>query len=1226
MTSTSVVKTLAAEVTAREAAARAQSNWRRSYDRTVEHVHAPDRASLLEMKVSDLESALEAMTREAEATAVKMRAADAAAQVARDEAAVARAAEVEARQQLAMVGSGNMHSGVRGPLVDVQCQTEEEVQTVFAEGTECSERRDSSHSLPEAVEGPHPPVETRRRTARSKWDEMLAATNSQQRALHDDEREFLDDIESCCRAAVRLTTAGRALQETRSEQNIWCSPDSELQRLFECLEDARVAISNLNYCLLRLVEKFQVERHLTLLALPEDVEKLVAFLREHLMVNDGSLVTSTKWGSIPKCMRLRRIRGEVPPAWVTVESLAQGNRSQLKDGDQLTFARRAPPDFIEHLRHLKVLLTNAVGAGRLACEVISIQGPPYSSENTRRRCLVRAWEARLHVEVEFHVFECGVWEDFDLASQGYKEEVMVQRRVAMEPPREQRGGGEGVNTQEGKTDKGQGKGPGKGPGKGKGGSMPVPPRKGGERSPSATFVSARGAGDGDTSRRSVVEAMEGRMQSKLFGDLTRVPSKQMLDHVNREFPTYLSEIERSAHELASLREAFGGRGALLIHACISSQAPGQKSKQEKPKEKLTKKQVIKGKMGPVGDLRRFDQTLRFKDLPPCNPERLVGESGLRCPPKDEPSWITHKVARIFASLDFDGLPLLGKAVEKVLPAELEVPTTSGQREEVTQKIEQAFCAPHEAVELLEELNEGHADLLDTLELQLLPFAYIPRLADKVLLFRINSACGEVEQEAQTEYARVTNACWSIVKSDPLRDLLRVMLQMAAYVANFGDTENADRRGFELRRITQYEDFSLGRHSFLSVLCTFLMNLRPAGLKKKKNSKEPCNERTFVDTLLSDLQGARSVLDKEISREVLAQYQGRVAGMRGIVERSVLEEAQLFDPPKVGRSVTDTERFEELVAWTQGRKHLEHLHDRLQDLEELLERLSCDLTKSETELKQYSALRPQDFETTTYLDIFKALFSFLDRFQARWIQLQQKPAEIDDLLRVILAAEELQVLFESDCRTAAFQNWREKVSKKRPPAWNASVKEQALRRLFRLFDPDGSGFVDAAEVDLTFRAFGIAVPQEKELHVELVKNFDEDQDGCMTFDEFCSMVATRISWAFSRFTEGNSVTFITLDDLHRAAERGGVVISDAELVSMISILDASESRARRISLPEFEQIIFMRTEGRLDVTSVGERQIQLLRGSSIDFWLMHDDDALEAGRHFSGLESPINRGW
>jgi len=55
-------------------------------------------------------------------------------------------------------------------------------------------------------------------------------------------------------------------------------------------------------------------------------------------------------------------------------------------------------------------------------------------------------------------------------------------------------------------------------------------------------------------------------------------------------------------DVAQLQDAFGGRGALLIHACISQQPPKAKPKKAATQEiKKVLVQVIHGNMGPVGD-------------------------------------------------------------------------------------------------------------------------------------------------------------------------------------------------------------------------------------------------------------------------------------------------------------------------------------------------------------------------------------------------------------------------------------------------------------------------------------------------------------------------------------------------------------------------------------------------------------------------------------------------
>ena len=54
-----------------------------------------------------------------------------------------------------------------------------------------------------------------------------------------------------------------------------------------------------------------------------------------------------------------------------------------------------------------------------------------------------------------------------------------------------------------------------------------------------------------------------------------------------------------------------------------------------------------------------------------------------------------------------------------------------------------------------------------------------------------------------------------------------VLEVANYVAHFRESD-LEESGFSLLNLDQYDDFQQGKHSFLSVVCTFLMNVRLGG--------------------------------------------------------------------------------------------------------------------------------------------------------------------------------------------------------------------------------------------------------------------------------------------------------------------------------------------------------------------------------------------------------------
>ena len=65
-----------------------------------------------------------------------------------------------------------------------------------------------------------------------------------------------------------------------------------------------------------------------------------------------------------------------------------------------------------------------------------------------------------------------------------------------------------------------------------------------------------------------------------------------------------------------------------------------------------------------------------------------------------------------------------------------------------------------------------------------------------------------------------------------------VLEVANYVAHFRESD-LEESGFSLVNLDQYEDFQQGKHSFLSVVCTFLMNLRLGGrVNSRRRTRVP----------------------------------------------------------------------------------------------------------------------------------------------------------------------------------------------------------------------------------------------------------------------------------------------------------------------------------------------------------------------------------------------------
>ncbi|MCO5560661.1 hypothetical protein L7F22_014278 [Adiantum nelumboides] len=122
------------------------------------------------------------------------------------------------------------------------------------------------------------------------------------------------------------------------------------------------------------------------------------------------------------------------------------------------------------------------------------------------------------------------------------------------------------------------------------------------------------------------------------------------------------------------------------------------------------------------------------------------------------------------------------------------------------------------------------------------------------------------------------------------------------------------------------------------------------------------------------------------------------------------------------------------------------------------------------------------------------------------------------------------------------------------------QRQEIQEAFDLFDTDGSGTIDAAELQVAMRALGFEAGYEE---IErMIADIDKDGSGSIDFEEFLQMMTEKmgekdsireISKAFRVFMDPNTGT-ITFDKLKAVANAVGEEITDAELWEMITEAD------------------------------------------------------------------------
>nr|ABR17333.1 unknown [Picea sitchensis] len=122
------------------------------------------------------------------------------------------------------------------------------------------------------------------------------------------------------------------------------------------------------------------------------------------------------------------------------------------------------------------------------------------------------------------------------------------------------------------------------------------------------------------------------------------------------------------------------------------------------------------------------------------------------------------------------------------------------------------------------------------------------------------------------------------------------------------------------------------------------------------------------------------------------------------------------------------------------------------------------------------------------------------------------------------------------------------------------KRQEIKEAFELFDTDGSGTIDAKELNVAMRALGFEMTEEQIR--QMIADVDKDGSGTIDFDEFAYMMTAKIGERDSREELTRAFREIDQDkngkisaaDIQRMARELGESFSAEEIYEMIDEAD------------------------------------------------------------------------
>nr|XP_023884754.1 caltractin-like [Quercus suber] len=144
------------------------------------------------------------------------------------------------------------------------------------------------------------------------------------------------------------------------------------------------------------------------------------------------------------------------------------------------------------------------------------------------------------------------------------------------------------------------------------------------------------------------------------------------------------------------------------------------------------------------------------------------------------------------------------------------------------------------------------------------------------------------------------------------------------------------------------------------------------------------------------------------------------------------------------------------------------------------------------------------------------------------------------------------------------------------------KRQEIKEAFELFDTDGSGTIDAKELNVAMRALGFEMTEEQ--INQMIADVDKDGSGAIDFDEFVHMMTAKIGERDTKeelmkafhIIDQDKNGKISISDIKRMVKELDENFTDDDIKEMIDTAD--RDRDGEVNVEEFMRIMRRTTYG------------------------------------------------